>query len=186
MINNRLFLFALILPTLSIAVFLGAPTPKANALSVVKDSFYFMKDDGEFSDAEKDEEAQYVFEECEKNNLRGTYYNCVCVAGSFRLARDNDEKLRPQQKILTEIYESPTRDCINTPTIAGANFNFCLNYANSFRARENNNDEFCKCVGNDVARAFTADPRLRTKHIENLRTGALMSCGRKFPARKYY
>ena len=46
--------------------------PFAHAQYEVKDSFYFMKDDNEFSDEEKDEEAQYVYQLCEGNIFQKT------------------------------------------------------------------------------------------------------------------
>ena len=153
---------------------------QAQSFEVVKDTYYFLKDDGKFSDEEKDEEALYIYQQCSRNIMQRVYFNCECVAGAFRQTRDSDEKLRPQSVILDEIFNDDSRGCVNEPVIAGENYRFCSNYAKTMRARSKNNDGYCTCVANNVAENFAKDPRLRTKHIERLRTDALVSCSYKF------
>ncbi|MEM9469466.1 MAG: hypothetical protein AAF988_04825 [Pseudomonadota bacterium] len=150
----------------------------AHAQNVEKNSFYFMKDDGVFSHAEKDEEAQFIYQRCSSNIMQRVYFDCGCVAGAFRLIRDQDKKLRPQQTILNEIYNDRSYNCVDKITIAGNSFKFCANYVDAFRTDKNDNGRYCKCVANTVANEFEKKPLLRTRHVENLRTEAMVSCNR--------
>lgn len=168
--NKLLFLLAFILIAATAAV------GSAYAYYDVKDSFYFMKDDGEFSDEEKDEEALYVYAQCEGNALRAVYFNCGCIAGAFRQIRDDDEFIRPQETILQTLFNDDSKGCVNEERIAGQAYFNCSEYAASMRHRRKDNEEFCTCVANDVAKKFSDDPRLRSLHIQNLQTSAYTSC----------
>ena len=172
---NKYFLTFLLSLCLSLSFGLTA-----YAYEIVKDTYYFLRDDGKFSEKEKDEEAQYIYQQCSRNIMQSVYFNCECIAGAFRQTRDSDEKIRPQNTILTELFNDDSRGCVNTPAIAGENYRFCSNYASTLRARSKNNEEYCTCVANDVAKLFSEDPRLRTRHIEKLRTNAMVSCNQKF------
>ncbi len=143
--------------------------------SEIKDSFYFMKDDGIFSDAEKDEEALFIFDECARDHFKNIYRDCECIAGAFRGERD-DEKLVPQHHILTKLYDDDNQQCVNTPAIAASNYDICIRFSSAIRRRENDHEEFCKCVANNVANNFKKRPLLNTRHIEKLRTKAFQSC----------
>ena len=144
----------------------------------VKDSFYFMKDDGEFSAEEKDEEAEYIYQKCEKNSIQRVYFDCACLAGAFRVARDK-EKLVPQSTIVNSILTRDSRGCANTVAIAGDAYEFCTEYARVFRSRRKNNENFCGCVANKMALDFKKTPVLRKRKIEKMRTKALVSCGKE-------
>lgn len=170
------YLLLLLFVTFTSATLVG----QAQSFEAEKDTYYFLKGDGEFSDEEKDEEAFYIYQQCSSNIMQRVYFNCECVAGAFRQIRDSDEKLRPQSMILDEIFEDDSRGCINKPAIAGENYRFCLNYANTMRARSKENEGYCTCVANKVADDFGNNPKLKTKNIENLRTDALVSCGYKY------
>ena len=172
---NKALFYCLFLLTFTVLL-----ASSAYAFDTMKDTYYFLRDDGEFSDEEKDEEAQYIHAQCTKNIMQSTYYNCECIAGAFRQTRDTDEKLRPQSAILNEIFEKPPEQCINTEVIAGKSYKFCNDYANTFRTRSTNNEDYCKCVANDVALRFKETPMLRSRHIENIRSDALYSCGRQY------
>ncbi|NCO04187.1 MAG: hypothetical protein GW903_08360 [Alphaproteobacteria bacterium] len=168
--NKLLFLLAFIL----IAV--AATAGPAFAYYEVKNSYYFMKDDGEFSDDEKDQEAMYVYEQCQGNALRAIYFDCACIAGAFRQIRDEDEFIRPQETILQTLFDDDSRGCVNEERIAGQAYLNCSEYAAAMRHRRKDNEEFCECVANDVARKFSDDPRLRSLHIQNLQTNAYSQC----------
>lgn len=147
----------------------------AQAYEVVKDSFYFMKDDNEFSAEEKDEEAIYIYEKCSDNIMQNTYYDCGCVAGAYRQARD-DGPLKPQDSLFYSIFESHAKQCINKPAIAGEAYNFCENHTRMFRARERNNKEYCECVARKSVKDFSKDPKLRTSFISDIHIDALTTC----------
>ncbi len=161
-----------------ILTFLAFSLPQI-AQAEIKDSFYFMKDDGIFSDEEKDEEAQYIYQVCENNNFQKIYFDCACIAGDFRNQRES-ELLIPQGEIYSEITDNPRPECINTTSIAGDTFKDCMEYSQTFRSRANNNVDYCECSANRAARDFRAKPDLRLKNIEKIRSNAMVSCARTY------
>jgi len=154
-------------------------TLPAYAYEVVKDSFYFMKDDNDFSAEEKDEEAMYIFEKCSGNIMQSTYYKCDCVAGAYRQARD-EGPLQPQTTLLYSIFKNQASTCINKPAIAGEAYEFCQNHTRMFRARESNNEEYCECVARKSVRDFSKDPKLKTYFISDIHIDALTTCEREY------
>lgn len=164
---------------LLIFALMSAPLSEAMAFEVVKDTYYFLKGDGEFTDEEKDEEALYIHSLCYKNTMQRAYFNCECIAGAFRVKRDTDEQLRPQSTILTELFDGEASKCVDKPKIAGMSYNFCADYAKISRSYATKNEEFCSCVGNTVANQFEQNPLLRTHHVQRLRTNALTACHAK-------
>jgi hypothetical protein len=157
------FLLAFILPSASQAQ--------------VKDSFYFMKDDGEFSPAEKDEEAAYIFNQCQSNPFQKIYFDCACIAGEFRNQRDAED-LIPQGELINNIVDNPPESCINTTVIAGDVYEECLAYSKVFRARAKNNEDYCSCAANRSALGFKDKPDLKLSNIEKIRSNAMVSCAR--------
>lgn len=176
MLKYRMIFKRLIL--LSLFTLIAFPS-LAMAQYEVKDSYYYMKDDGEFSDEEKDLEAQYVYERCESNSIQNVYYDCACIAGAFRQIRD-EGKLMPQTTIVNSLFRDDPRGCTNTEKIAGQTYNFCTEYSKSFRYREKpeSNEAFCGCVANTMANNFAKTPSLNLDIISSIRTNALVSCNR--------
>jgi len=170
--NKLLFLLAFILT----ASLITGTASQSLAYYEIKNSFYFMKDDGVFSDDEKDEEAMYVYAQCQGNAMRATYFDCACIAGAFRQIRDEDEFIRPQETILQTLFDNDSRGCVNEERIAGQAYFNCSEYASTMRHRRTDNEEFCECVANDVSKKFSDDPRLRSRHIQKLQTNAYTSC----------
>ncbi len=134
-----------------------------------------MKDDGEFSAEEKDEEALYIYERCEGNVFQRVYFDCTCIAGAYRQERDKGP-LIPQNTLLNSLYTENERGCTNTVAIAGDAYEFCEHYAKTYRSRKRNNKQYCECVANTVARSFAKNPHLQVNYIGNLQTEALGSC----------
>lgn len=167
---------ALILLTFGL-ILCATQTAQAQWMYDVQDSFYFMQDDGEFSDEEKDLEAQYVFRMCSQNTIQSTYFDCACLAGAFRQERDKPD-LVPQDTLVNNILTNESRGCANTAAIAGDTYEFCSAYAKIFRARKNDGPEYCKCVANRSANAFKKKPTFAKNNIEKIRTNALLSCDR--------
>lgn len=173
-----------------LAALLFAPPAiaQSNERNIVKDSIYFTLDDGIMTAEEMEEEAQYVYGQCTRNLYQNNYFDCQCIAGAFLRERETRGPLALQEDILTELYRSggQTAKCGNGPKIAGTAYNDCMNYAATFRRLETNNAEYCRCVGNRVARNFVDYPYLRTAYISRLRVNALVSCERQFPVRRDY
>lgn len=151
----------------------------AYAYTDIKDSFYFMKDDGEFSPEEKDEEAIYIYDSCSQNIMQNTYFKCDCVAGAYRQERDKGP-LQPQTNLLYSIFKTHAKECINKPAIAGEAYEFCENHTRMFRARGPNNKEYCECVARKSVKDFSKDPKLKTDFISDIHINALTSCEREF------
>lgn len=146
----------------------------------VKDSFYFMKDDGEFSDEEKDQEAAYIFQTCLTNKIRRQYFDCGCIAGAFRLERDSPD-LVPQSHIVNKVYNDPNTKCVNTTGIAGTTYNKCLHFSKTFRHRktEEENADYCQCVANKTVANFQEKPKLNLRHMEKMKVAANLECYRE-------
>jgi len=144
-----------------------------------RDSFYYMKDDGIFSDEEKDEEAMYIYQKCNGNFLRRQYFDCSCIAGQFRLERDS-KYLIPQSSILNKVYSGRDSMCANTVNIAGNSYQKCVQYSSIYRPRisKKQNEDYCVCVANRFANNFSKEPALDLRYIENIETGAMLSCNR--------
>jgi hypothetical protein len=146
--------------------------------STIKDSFYFMRDDGEFSDEEKDEEAIYVYQKCRLNMIQSTYYDCGCIAGRFRQMREGP--LRPQGIILSEIFNfDDEKSCADTVNIAGQAYSQCLTFAKIYRSRDSEAEieNYCTCVGNTTAKNFSMNPQLDINYAGEIRTEAMLACG---------
>lgn len=145
----------------------------------IKDSTYFMYDDGEQSPEEMAEEAEYVYGVCARNTYQSKYFNCECVAGAFLQAREKAGPVVPQDYIINEITRGENAQCANTVEIAGDAYSMCQSYARTFREYRKDNEEYCQCVGNTMARDFSKAPYLRTAYIRKLRTNALVACNNR-------
>ena len=153
----------------------------ATAQAQVKDSFYFIKDDGVFSPEEKDEEAAYIYDQCATNPFQKIYLDCGCIAGEFRNQRDS-EKLIPQGELINNIIDNPPEACVNTVTIAGDAYEQCQEYSKIFRSRAKNNEDYCSCAANRAALDFKKKPDIRLSNIEKIRSNAMVSCARIYEA----
>lgn len=176
--NFNYILFSIFL---IVTIVTSATTP-AFAQYDIKDSYYFMKDDGEFSDEEKDLEAEYIKEQCEESFLERRYYNCACIAGTIRVQRDG-EKLMPQARLLNDIYNDPKTPCVDTAKIASESYEFCMGYARTFRTRNDskNNEDYCKCSANTMALSYAKEPVLNIRYINRLKAKALRDCQSDYP-----
>jgi hypothetical protein len=142
----------------------------------IKDSYYFMADDGEQSQEEMEEEAEYVFQTCDNNTYQKNYFDCQCVAGAFLQQREKVGGVVPQEEILSNITRTNKAQCANTIEIAGEAYEDCQRYVSMFREYEKDNEEYCSCVGNTVAKRFSKAPYLRTTYIRKIRTDAIVEC----------
>lgn len=165
------------LPLMAILLFSLLSFP-AKAGFEIKDAIYFMKDDNIFSPEEMDEEAEYVYNECQKKLFQRRYYDCRCVAGAFRQKRDRVQHSMPQSLILEEIFSGGNQDCTNKEVIAGETYANCQSYAKTFRTfkTEEENESYCKCVANKMALSFAEKPNLKLNYIENLRLRSMSHC----------
>lgn len=157
------------------AVTVGLAVPSAHA--VEKNRLYFLRDDGEFSEEEKDEEAQYIYGLCTTNYMLGTFFDCACVAGAFRMERDVSDDI--QDSILNRIYNETKSPCINSSGIAGSVYKECQkSYSkNSGLIRKGiDPDEMCQCYANEVALTYEIKPVFRKDYISSIKTKSYIYC----------
>lgn len=157
---------------LFLAAFLFVPAAQAQ----VKDSYYFMRDDGVQSPEEVMEEAEYVFQACDTNVFQRDYFDCACIAGTFLQARDKYGSVAPQEEIISDILNGRNARCANPTGIAGKLYQNCMDTSAVTREYNKDNEEFCTCVGNTTARRFTARPALNSSYIARLESRALVDC----------
>lgn len=165
--------FFLLLTFLLAAPFSPAMARKA---PIVKDSAYFVANDGIQTPEEMEEEAQYVYGLCMSNGYQSLYFDCQCLSGAFLQTR---ERLGPtvlQNDILNTLTKSGKAVCANTTAIAGQSYEDCLSFANDSRELENDNEQYCTCAANKTATDFTKSPRLNIQYIRRLKTRALTYC----------
>lgn len=170
--------------TLFISIILSAaslPAMAQNNIDVPKfseprDSAYYLKD-GEFTDAEKDEEALYIFQKCNNNTIQKQLYDCSCVSGSFRNARDS-EKLIPQSLILSTIYNEKDSTCANVTGVAGKTYENCMNNAKYYDESKTveESSKYCSCLANKSARDFSKSPKLDLRYFGRIKTQAAKIC----------
>ena len=149
----------------------------SNAQAVPKDRMYFLKNDGIFSEEEKDEEALYVYEKCKKNLSYNSFFECSCVAGVFRMERETSEQR--QSIILLDIYRNIKSPCINAPGIAGSSYERCKeNYKNSsdLIRKGISLERMCQCYGSYFTESYMKKPLFTTKHIMHLQKKANIAC----------
>lgn len=159
-----------------LALFLVALLSAAPAGAQIKDSYYFMADDGEQSPEEVMEEAQYVFDNCDSNVFQRVYFDCQCLAGTFLQAREKLGGIAPQEEIINNILYGSTASCGNPVGIAGKVYENCMESARFTREYNKDNEEFCSCVGNTAAKRFTRDPHLSAGYIRRVQSRALVDC----------
>lgn len=141
-----------------------------------RDSYYFMLDDGIQTPEEMDEESFVVFEKCNSNMHHKLYFNCECMAGTFRNMREKDGPMRPQEDIVYEMITKAPAECVNKPEIAGDAYEECLSYAKTFRELEKDNEQYCGCVGREVARSFSRKPQILMSNLTQMNADALLDC----------
>ncbi len=141
-----------------------------------QDGFDFMTKDGKMNKEEMEKESRYVFQQCVNNPVQNKYMNCECLAGAFLQQR---EKLGPtvlQFTIVENLYVSGNTKCANTEYIAGSTYNECLKKSDTFRELENDNEAYCTCVANKVARDFNKKPVANVSYIGSLNSKARVIC----------
>lgn len=144
--------------------------------STIKDSVYFTLDDGVMSPEEMEEEAEYVHGLCQSNAYQALYFNCECLAGAFLIQREKLGPLALQSDIYDRLTKSNKAVCGNTVAIAGAAYQACLTHTMTYRELALDNEEYCQCVGNRIARQFTQKPWLDVAYIESLTMNNMNYC----------
>lgn len=159
-----------------IALFALAFVLSFPAHAQIKDSYYYMRDDGVQSPEEMQMEAQTVYETCRSNIYKSRYFNCQCLAGAFLIQREKLGGIAPQEEIINELTIGKKASCANTVVIAGTVYRECMQSSRYFREFAKDNEEYCSCVGNTTARQFEKDPFLNTSYISDVQSQAMLRC----------
>lgn len=168
-INLFIILFAILTVTLGVAV--------SSAHAVEKNRLYFLRDDGEFTEEDKDEEAQEIYNRCARNHMYNIFFECSCVAGAFRMERDVSDEV--QDVILNRIYDDRSSPCLNPAGIAGSMYRDCKeSYGDDSRLIRKNidPDEMCKCYANEIANKYVAAPIFKKRYISNIKIKSYLHC----------
>lgn len=173
-------IFPRMLPLLLLGFLLFATPALADREDIndgqVKDSVYFTMDDGMMSEAEMKMEAQYVYGQCTVNAYESNLFDCQCVSGAFLILREKHGPMTPQSDILDEITNSPSAKCANPVAMAGTAYQDCIQWRHTYDELATDNEPFCSCVGNKVARDFSKTPRLSTNFVAGLQVTAMAWC----------
>jgi len=165
---HRLILLSLMLLSLPVA---------AQAQMIMKDSQYFMMD-GKMTKEEMEEEASYIHGLCLFNQYQSTYFNCECLAGAFLSQREIQGPYAIQQDLMDDLTKSGDGKCANAPAIAGMAYRACQRYVSFARELESDeeNEEYCRCVGNKTALDFESYANLDVLYIQDVRVNAYGYC----------
>ncbi len=158
------------------ALFLAALLFSVPAHAQIKDSYYFMLDDGVQTPDEVIEEAQYVFDTCDSNVFQKLYFDCQCVAGSFLQLREKYGSVAPQEELVDGIVHGKNARCSNSVDLAGYAYENCMETTRFAREYAPDNEQYCSCVGNKVANDFTQRPRLNRNYIVKVHSNAMLAC----------
>ena len=140
----------------------------------------YTLDDGVMSKDEMELEAQDMYKLCENNAYQRRYFKCECLAGAFLQQREKLGPMVEQYDIFKTITNSKETDarCANTEEVAGRAFKACLSFTRNYARMEFNkdNEDYCTCAANKVARDYSKAPRLSGSYVEALRMNAMTLC----------
>lgn len=143
---------------------------------IVKDSVYFTLDDGIMTKEEMEEEAQYVYDICNRNPFQNQYFDCGCIAGDFLIQREKLGPMVMQDDIFTAVTSGPNARCANAPMIANLAYNNCLDFVKIANITREETPEFCTCAANKAALDFAKTPKLDTTFSTSVASNALIYC----------
>ena len=172
------------MPLLIIFIFtLFLPVPStAQTLDDYKDSIDYTLDDDEMSQEEMEAEAIGIYNRCEGDLIKKTYYDCECIGGAFLSLREQLGPMVPQFNLMDQVYNDSSQ-CVDTAKIAGDSYQSCLSQVTISRYNQSDNDEYCSCVANTSAKFYQKTPSLNTRAITKIKTRAKIVCNQKFPTR---
>lgn len=158
---------------------LSSAAARANDDLVMRDSVYYTWDDGIMSPEEMEMEANDVRRLCEANASQKNLFNCECLAGAFLQQREKYGPTMRQSQIFTDItLKNPVKSCANAVMVAGNSYTNCLEQTASLRplAKSADNEEYCVCVSNKVAKEFEQYPAMSPSYVRELNYNALLHC----------
>jgi len=156
----------------------AAALAQENEPLTFKDSAYYTMDDGVMSPKEMEMEANDMYRICRLNAVQRIYINCECLAGAFLIRREKEGPMTPQSDIYEDIVKNRVKgvNCANTEAVAGEAYQTCMNYSAIHRELKRDNEEYCTCVGNKVARDFSKRPVMQGGYLSNLDFNAMTFC----------
>jgi hypothetical protein len=124
-------------------------------------------------------EAASVEQQCEQDPMYPYYHDCQCLGTKFIDARLNNPDAR-QENLRFNIRTQ----CVNTPGIAGYNYNYCYNKASFMvpaaqKMNDKQRDEYCKCFARTTAKMYEDAPDPSYSHITQQQVAAFGACANK-------
>lgn len=162
----------------ALALLFFLPLPAHAQDNTIKDSVYFTMDDGIESPKEMEEESQYVYDICMANAYEKKYFDCRCLSGAFLIEREKVGPTVTQSEILDKFTTSSDAKCANTDEIAGTAYQNCIDFQKTYHelSSDEENDSYCTCTANLVAKNFTKAPGLDMGLVSMYTTNAMTYC----------
>ncbi len=143
----------------------------------MKDSVYYTWDDGIMTPDEMEMEANDVYRLCEANVSQKNLFKCGCLAGAFLQQREKYGPTMPQHKILRELtITNPVPSCANTDMVAGDSYTACMSQMAPLRPLVTDNEEYCVCVANKVAKDFAKAPVMSPAYVREMSYNSMIFC----------
>jgi hypothetical protein len=143
-----------------------------------KDSITYTMDDGVMSPKEMEAEARHIYRLCDANPYQKTYFDCACLGGAFLQQREKLGPMTPQFEIFESLTKRKGSRCANAPAVAGETYEFCINHRLTYYelSTDRENESYCSCVANKMARDFTKEPVLDMVYIDAVKINAMTYC----------
>ena len=117
---------------------------------------------------EQIDEAIAVYDDCKRQKMLSTYYDCDCMSSSFLELR----RQKPDEKA-DILNNAARRACANKTYIAGDAYKNCTEWASSLR---DDYREYCTCYANGFANNFGKSPTDSIRGRQVMMTNALYAC----------
>lgn len=158
---------------LILACLLPFTAPRAEG---IKESTDYLMDDGVMTQDEMEDEAQYIYRDCQANPMTNLYYNCACVGGAFLIQREKRGPMYPQGWIYQDILKNPKLKCVNEEAYAGDNYKTCMSVMGVAFELGLDNKEICTCAANRAARNFNNNPEPGIAYTGGILGNAIQYC----------
>lgn len=110
---------------------------------------------------------------CMQHPIFSIYQDCECIGVKFLDAR---LVIGPEQS-LNNVLNIVSRQCTNTPAIAGYQHKLCMERMGVYVfLKPEDMEEFCACIGNQVAEGYARAPANSILYKKNLTVAAHQKC----------
>ncbi|GEM_PF-6546296 len=130
-------------------------------------------------------ESKKVFDDCQRNRMRSSHYDCTCVSKRFMEERARAGANVSQYNILVDI----SNECFDIPKAAEYALESCMGSGRAAFALSYKDgttfEEFCQCASRNYALEFQAVDTYVTRNImSGIKTKSLLRCQTPLPGNK--